>query len=352
MILSSIWDLITGYFRGKPYWARLQPVFALLSFYLGGQALAYQYVESQYQLTLTPKLYLHSYVFREITVVFAGFTLLSLLFALQGRGEREGIKSRIKNLMAAHSPMLLRRGMAVALVLALTVPVMVCLSPRHVSHIRLKFLRQPDFSEEALVYLIFELNKRQRSWHFIADFDTFNENALTSSELEHSAGPNQELAFATIAAAGGPLIAITDRPLGEDSFWQHRGQVSVVSTDRWNRDLPPSIYEYLMHAIIVQAILIHLESNGGALPEGAFKEGRTSYGGLFQFSPRRYAMRPAVLAAHLNPEGQQLLFNRFGADYMSTCANLVTLEWMHSERISKNLKASFKVDLEAATARP
>lgn len=352
MILSSVWEAITGYFRDKPYWEKLQPVFALASFYVAVQALAWQYLESEYRLRMTLELYLRSYVFREITVAFVGFALLSLLFALQARGEKEGDAGRLRTLVATHGPMLVRRGMVVALVLALVVPALVYMSPRKVSHIRVKFLREPDFDQEALVYLLLELNKRQRSWYFVADFDTFNENALTAAERERAAGGDQELAYAEIAARGESLIAITDRRLGEDSFAQHRGRVSVVSTARWDRDRPPSLYEYLVHSIIVQAILIHLEAGDGALPAGAFKESRVAYGDLFQFSPRRYAMRSSVLAGHLTPDGERLLFNRFGAGYMSTCAELVSLEWMRSERISRNLKSSFKVDLEDVTPHP
>jgi fumarate reductase subunit C len=346
LILSSIWDAVTGYFRDKPYWKHLQPVFALVSFYVAVQALAYQYLESEYRLRMTLGLYLRGYVFREITVVFAGFALLSLLFALQARGEAEGDKGRLRTFIATHGPMLVQRGMAVALVLALVVPALVYLSPRKVSHIRVKFLREPVFDQEALVYLLLELNKRQRSWYFVADFDTFNENSLTAAEQERAAGGDQELAYAEIAARGGPLIAITDRGLGEDSFAQHRGRVSVVSTARWDPDRAPSIYEYLLHSIIVQAILIHLEADGGALPAGTFRESRVAYGDLFQFSPRRYAIRSSVLAGHLTPDGERLLFNRFGAEYLSTCAELVSLEWMRSERVSRNLKNTYGVNLD------
>ena len=52
-----------------------------------------------------------------------------------------------------------------------------------------------------------------------------------------------------------------------------------------------------------------------------------------------------MLAAHLSRSGQQLLLNCFGAEYMNTAADLVTLNWLHALHVWDNLKRSFAIDL-------
>ena len=116
---------------------------------------------------------------------------------------------------------------------------------------------------------------------------------------------------------------------------------------RWiaYRGQPIALEQYVTapsHSLIVQSILIHLNSNAGGLPTGAVHESRTSVGELFQFSPRRQEMKAAILAAHLTPRGEQLLLNSFGIEYLTTCESLLTLEWLHSPRVTQNLEKSFE----------
>jgi hypothetical protein len=72
----------------------------------------------------------------------------------------------------------------------LAVPLFNSLTPRKASNIRILFLEDPDpdFDREALVYLLYELNQRQRQRYFNIDFDVFNKNALTSSERKACEG--------------------------------------------------------------------------------------------------------------------------------------------------------------------
>jgi hypothetical protein len=54
-------------------------------------------------------------------------------------------------------------------------------------------------------------------------------------------------------------------------------------------------------------------------------------------------MKSAIMAAHLSRKGEELLLNCFGVEYMSICSNLLTLEWLHSQRVVENLHRSFGV---------
>jgi hypothetical protein len=101
----------------------------------------------------------------------------------------------------------------------------------------------------------------------------------------------------------------------------------------------------VLHALIVQSILIHLNANAAGLPAGAFRESRTSVGELFQFSPRRQEMKAAILAPHLTPEARELLLNSFGVEYLSICENMLSLDWLRAPRVTQNLEKSFGVKL-------
>jgi hypothetical protein len=45
---------------------------------------------------------------------------------------------------------------------------------------------------------------------------------------------------------------------------------------------------------------------------GSFEPATTSHGGVFEFTPRREALKATILAARLSPSEEELLFNRFG----------------------------------------
>jgi hypothetical protein len=119
----------------------------------------------------------------------------------------------------------------------------------------------------------------------------------------------------------------------------------VISAGQWKSFEPPSIYEYLSYALIVQSTLIHLNQSCGGLPSAAFQSSRFSYGDLFEFVPRRNQMKAAILAAHLGPKGQELLANCFGLEYMNVSNQLLSLDWLHAGRVHENLEKTFGVKL-------
>ena len=110
--------------------------------------------------------------------------------------------------------------------------------------------------------------------------------------------------------------------------------------------------EYLIYSTIQQSTLIHLNTECSGLPASAFQERRVGFGDLFEFVPRRYAMKPAILAAHISPMQEVMLMNCFGADYVNTVSSLITLGWMHSDPVKKNLELSFGVSFDAPERKP
>jgi hypothetical protein len=337
----DIFGRAADYLKTKPYWPQIEPLFTLISIYAATAILAYEYIQWRYHVAPPLPLYLNSYIFRQVTIVFAAIGLSGILLSRFGAP----VSGQLALKLHKHAPGFLRQASIVTVVLALTLPILLYLSPSQVSQIRVKFMDEPPFDKYALTYLIYELNRLQKNWYFEVDQDVFNDAAMKSTERNQcESAPNRALCYGQIISGGAPFIGLATEQLGGDNFFQNHGQVSVISTFRWDQYAPPGYYEFVIHSLIVQSILIHLNGRG-ALPPEAFRESRTSVGELFQFSPRRTELKAAILAAHLTPKAEELLLNSFGVEYLTTCENLLRLEWLHSERVLENLEKSFKVKL-------
>jgi hypothetical protein len=237
-----------------------------------------------------------------------------------------------------------RKMVLAGLIVVFAAGIFLRLAPHRVSHITIKFLERPvSYNEYAFAYIVYELNRFQTAWHFTLDPDTFNRDSRTSSEGEECG--TDSLCYAKLIADGQPLIGITEAGFDQDSFWTNSGSVSVISAGQWKDFEPPSTYVYLTYSLIVQSVMIHLNSNCIGLPTEAFHQSRLSYGDLFEFTPRRNQMKAAILAAHLSPRGQELLANCFGLEYMNTCNRLLSLDWLHSGRVHDNLENNFAIKL-------
>jgi hypothetical protein len=368
-MLFKLVDAMAGYVKESPAWPVLRPVFALLSLYVTALVLVYQFVEWQYRLSPPVSLFLRSYLVKQVTVVCVAIVLiLSLIERLMrpaevaaradsgpegpaARGqptpEGEPTASRPARRFSLPGRRTLRVLGAVAVVVAATGALFAWLAPRSVANIRVKFLAEPEVDRYAVTYILYELNRAQKQWFFEVDFDVFNENALTSRERQQCAASDREptLCVADLLAGQRPFIGITSEPLEDDFFWKNRGPVSVVSTHAWRQYAPPTEYEFVTHAVIVQSVVIHLNAHCTGLPVGAFRESRVSVNDLFQFTPRRHAMKAAILAAHLDRRGELLLFNCFGPEYVSVVTNLLALDWLRAGRVRENLERAFRVKI-------
>ena len=339
---------ITDYFKDKPYWPAIKGLFTLLSLYLTASVLAYEYLRWQYGLEPPLALFLRSYLFKQISLIAVTVYVISLLFRVADRRRATTAEDSWAASLRKYGSVFAKRVALAGLVLCLAVPAFNSLAPRKASNILILFLEDPDaeFNREALVYLLYELNQRQRQWYFKVDFDVFNKRSLTTSDRKACEGEREALCFAEKAGSGQQLIAITTNSIGSDHFWVNRGSTSVISTADWKPYIPPSQYEYLVYSVLTQSIVLHLNTQCSGLPVAAFHESREGFGDLFEFSPRRYAMKPAILAAHLAPAQEETLMNCFGAEYMKTASSLLTLEWLRSEGVKKNLERSFGVSLD------
>jgi hypothetical protein len=308
------------------------------------QVLAYRWLGSSTSFEPTIELFASSYISKRITIVAVGILVIILILKVRPRST-DDTSNRIAMYWQTHRRSIAYRGVGIALVVAAIAVGISIYSPNRVSHITVRFMSlDSDVRPEALAYLIYELNRQQRHWYFNVDFDPLNNNELTSEQLKCEADRRAQLCYATALSDGQPFIGITKDSLGIAYFAESRDGVSVISTAERAYE-PISTYEYLVYCLILQSIVIHLDLYGGGLPQGAFSVQQVSHGGLLQFIPERDALKSSILAARLSPDEEALLLNTFGPDYVAICANLLTMDWLFSERVSNNLREVFDVQL-------
>jgi hypothetical protein len=350
-MLEKLGQWILDYLKEKPFWARVRPFVVLAAVGVAALIAAYKYVEWRYGIALDVGLFLRSYITRQVLIVFGGLVVGLLL--LQYAPQIPGLLRvpRIGTFVRTHGRAIVVRSAIVLVVAVVIFALLRATSPDRVTHIRIQFLETPPAVEkDALAYLVYELNRRQKSWYFEFEFDDFNAAALPSAEQRfYRDHPERTFALAERAAGGGPYIALTGESIHPTLFCASRGPVSVISTEDRSAYLPLSDYEFVVYSLIVQGIVIHLDQHGGVPPE-FFERATTSRGSVFAFSPDPRALKSVILTAELRSEEEALLLNRFGPEYLQTCKSLLSLEWMRTGRVAGTLKNVFGVKL--ATAGP
>jgi hypothetical protein len=350
-VLGELWGKLLAYLQRKPYWGKLEPAAAFLTLLLAVLTGAYEYIQWQYHLSLPIGLFLQSYLVEQIVIGFLAFAALSWIFG--GRPPQVRVEEPSR---PARWPVRLWRAIGIkrlassAAIIIFALFLLVHLAPSRVGRIRVRFLKDPGGAVDkyALAYLLYELNKEQNSWQFEVDFDPFQEQELTTTARALCEG--HPLCLAEQTARGAPFVGITTEPLGEAAYWQNHGNASVITTARFTGDSAPNVYEYLAYTLIVQSILIHLNTACGGRPPSFFQESRVATGDLFDFNPRLGGMRAQILAGHLTPEDQALLLRCFGVEYMNTCSRLIDLDWMRGKKVTENLKRAFGVGVAAPPA--
>jgi len=346
-VLWKLWDILTGYLKDSPVGRALQPFLIVLVGGIVAEVFAYQFVRTQYGFSPDLRVFLASYLSVRIALVTGAALALLILLRLEPRPEAPAEPGRWLALYRRNRRSIAYRAAVTLIVVGVAAVGFMMRAPSRVSHITVRFMALPaDVNREALAYVIYELNRPQRQWHFDVDYAPFNELALTSKERGRcDADPQPLLCYAEqMAGSQTPVIAITDRALNGAYFASHRGLASVITTADASSYAPLTTYEFLAYTIIVQSVLLHLDMNGG-LPDGAFAPKSASTGDVFQFAPERETLKSTILAAKLSPEEESLIFNRFGPEYLGVCSNLISLDWLYSTRVRTNLSKIFGVNL-------
>jgi hypothetical protein len=354
-MLGEMWKSLLGYLEKQPYWSRLQPVLLVLFLYAGTATVVYQYVQWQYGLAPSPPAFIRSYLFKQVSLAFVILAAGLLILRIPGKAAADGGVATWRGWLARHRSALLWRALAVILILAVGLQLWLRLAPTAaVADVRVKFhppersLRKLGFDPYAFTYLIYELNRQQRAWHFEMDLDPFDQSLLSARDQARcDADPLRLLCAAqsyvrSLGDATRPFILITQEQLkSEDAryyYWLHGGSASVISAADWARYAEPSIYDYLAYSTVIQSILIHLDSQCADF-RTQHSTARITRGDIFEFQPGPRLMQASVLSAHLSRPMEELLFNCFGPAYAADAGRLLSLEWLHDERVQRNLRS-------------
>lgn len=344
-MFSKVWDLVIGWLKSRSYWSTVEPFVLIVLGWAAAELYSFQWMATG---AFSPpiELFAQSYLSKRITVAAIALAALVLLFRW---GKGQGVTpmaGRFRAFWATNQRLIAYRLIGSVAIIALAALGFRLYSPAPVNHIKVRFMDLgADVTEEGLAYLIYELNRLQQHWYFEIDFTPFNEEQLKSSQAEECrADERPKLCQAEVLAEGKPFIGITAQDLGGAFFAEHQRNVSVITTFERKDYEPLTSYEYLAYCLILESMAIHLDVQDG-LPSHAFREGRDSYGGLFQFVPIKRAIKSSILAARLTPQEEVLLLNRFGRDYVATCSSLLTMEWLYSERVRGNFERAFGTKL-------
>ena len=362
-MLGEMWASLLGYLEKQPYWSRLQPVLLLAFLYAGSVTVVYQYVQWQYGLAPSPPAFIRSYLFKQVSIAFVVLAATLLILRVPGKKVADSDQANWRAWLAHRRPALLWRTLAIIVILAVGLQLWLRLTPTAaVADVRVKFdpperaLRDLSFDPYAFTYLIYELNRQQRAWHFDVDLDPFAQDLVPPGDMARCEADPLRLLCAAQAYVGSlgdearPFILITQQQFkAQDAryyYWLHGGSTSVISAADWARYSEPSIYEYLVYSTVIQSILIHLDSRCADF-HTEHSEDRITRGDIFEFQPGPQLMQASVLSAHLSRPMEELLFNCFGPAYAADAGRLLSLEWLHDERVQRNLRS-----ILAARAQP
>ena len=97
--MSEFLRMLLEFLKGKESWKTIQP-FVLLGFaYFATEVLAFEYIQSQFGFKPSLRLFVGSYFFIRVTIVFAALALL-ILFQLQPRRGPQALPGRSVHLSA------------------------------------------------------------------------------------------------------------------------------------------------------------------------------------------------------------------------------------------------------------
>src|SRR5258706_12765334 len=163
-MVSKFVDLILDHLKAKSYWPLIEPVFTLLALYVVSGVISYQYIEWRYHFTPELSTFLHSYIVKQISVVFLTFALLALVL---GTNWKTGVRTEVVSRLGGWFRSGTRKLVVAGMIVALATGVFLRVAPHRVSHIKIKLLERPrSFSEYPLAYIVYELNRSQTDWHF------------------------------------------------------------------------------------------------------------------------------------------------------------------------------------------
>lgn len=203
---------------------------------------------------------------------------------------------------------------------------------------------KPNYDEFAFKYFVLSLNKIQSYYEFM--FPEVHTHYYVSTYYD-----TNEL-FSSFEKEVRPKINFDNKPdhliniitstIGENLFFECRGNVAFITTDTWEKYFsPPSLFEYLLHCITASLLFMnenvdlhsHHDTKGCCLDYTFFKMDD----------------KVDIALGYICDKCKDGIINDAGEEYLVEIINIINREWIgdinNFGSVAYNLKKFFKFDI-------
>jgi hypothetical protein len=204
---------------------------------------------------------------------------------------------------------------------------------------------KPNYDKFAFKYFILSLNKIQSYYEFI--FSEIDNNYYVSRYYDTTKlfGLFEEKVRPKINFENKPdyLINIITSRIGENLFFECRGNVAFITTDTWEKYFsPPSLFEYLLHCIIASLLFMNKRVD--------LYQHRDTKGCCLDYTFLKMDDKVDIALGYICDKCKDEVINGIGEEYLTEIINIVNREWIGNINnfgsVAYNLKNFFKFDID------
>ena len=110
--------------------------------------------------------------------------------------------------------------------------------------------------------------------------------------------------------------------------------LSVITVSDWESEFaPPTVYEYLLHTIILSTLRYRMSERGEIIPEHRIDDYNQVY---FDKVIDKRGMRYIICNGHFNRDDENLIRKILGKDTFEAYDQILSLSWLKDEKLQKN----------------
>jgi len=203
---------------------------------------------------------------------------------------------------------------------------------------------RPNYDEFALKYFLLSLNKVQSYYEFAfpemhnyyyvrryydtdALFVSFEEQVRGRIHFERE--PDY-------------LINIVTSTIGENLFFECRGNIAFITTDTWEKYFsPPSLFEYLSHCVITSLLFMNESVD--------LQSHRDTKGCCSDYTFFKMNDKVDIALGYICDECREAIISGTGEEYLAEMMHIISREWIgdinNFATVPYNLKNFFKFDI-------
>lgn len=222
------------------------------------------------------------------------------------------------------------------------------------ARIGLVFLKDEDhelgFDQYACSYFILQLNRVQSLFEYSVVHLEEGINELTplpnTDKMEIMSNWIEENTKGYVYSDSDFWAGITSQPFSNGWFFQYFKTGSIITSADWEKEYsPPSVFEYLAHAVIMCSIYALSQHRGGT-----FGSHRPTKGCIFDFTTDKRDRKITVASEFICSECKENIIESLGEDGLEEIEKMITKEWMGTtdehDSPSYNLKKFYKYDIK------